>query len=358
MNKEQKVLEAREEAARMSERRADDQRALERRDGRETQRGESSRAAGKRIKAGKDNDPSASAGDVTNLHAELHDENPEFMMSGGASGPPLSDSAAALPDHVSTDDVEQERKHARSRSAREKSSSHSKQKFDRHGKPLVRGERGWRDASPAPFPEYKFKKGPMFGFGDLLKERFRWGIENYHLEQRRKERRWRGSLDERRSLIKGKEVEKAEGLEAEKREPMSNSEGKRPYKRGHSPHSRIDGLSGGARDSDRRNDRRRVDKSMAREHSQPDGRGKHRRRSEERDAHDRRKQKLRKANAEADALSRGERRARHEAKVEHACSRHRPTRGLEGEVSVYEQSPHSQQVEARERAEAEHFQGK
>lgn len=89
-------------------------------------------------------------------------------------------------------------------------------KIDRNGRVLVRSKRGWRDASPGPFPEYAFQKGPLLGLGQLLQDRFKWGVLNYELEQKRKERRARGTLVERREVKKAKKkLERDANAEAE-----------------------------------------------------------------------------------------------------------------------------------------------
>lgn len=95
-----------------------------------------------------------------------------------------------------------------------------KQRFDRNGKPLVKGKRGWKDEGPGPYPEYKFKIGPLLGMGDHLMERFRWGVEKHQFEQKREARRQKGSLEERRKAKKETQQEKGEG-----KKPVKESRG-------------------------------------------------------------------------------------------------------------------------------------
>lgn len=117
----------------------------------------------------------------------------------------------------------------------------SRQKLDRHGKPLVKGGRGWKDAGPGPFPKYIPKPGLAMGLLEHIKDRYKWGVDNYHFEQRRKERRERRTLKERRAAKKGekgKEKGRDEGENEEvvgkgdKRKKMTKREGKRPAKEG------------------------------------------------------------------------------------------------------------------------------
>jgi hypothetical protein len=73
-----------------------------------------------------------------------------------------------------------------------------KPRFNSKGEPLVRGERGWKDAPLGPLPGYKFKLGPTMGLGMMIKERYKWGVESYEREQKKKERKARGSITERK----------------------------------------------------------------------------------------------------------------------------------------------------------------
>ncbi|KAF9738195.1 hypothetical protein PMIN01_03478 [Paraphaeosphaeria minitans] len=341
LNKEKQVLKAREDAARMHERRGEGGQASSRRDGREKEQGESSHHGRRRDKLGEE--------DRQPLLGE-DDQSSGFIMSGGASGPPLSDEAAAQPKHSFPGDPKKNHGHSRLHSPLP-GSSQGKQRLDRHGKPLVRSKRGWRDATPGPFPEYKFKKGPMLGLGDHLRERFQWGVDSYHLQQRRKERRERGSLDERRKVRKGKGAEEDKKGREKEEKPMSKSEGKRPVEQDHSSHSPKGGPSGEARSTGRKEHARHVEKITGDKHAKQQERGRHRIRSQRREAHDSQAETARNVNAEADARSKGERRARHEAEASHS-STHRGTRGSKPQIPVYEQTPQSQRVEARERAQA------
>ncbi|KAL5377522.1 hypothetical protein DPSP01_009713 [Paraphaeosphaeria sporulosa] len=253
LNKELKVLKAREEAARMHERGTS-----RGRDGRREEQGESCRAGRRRNRLDEEHKKPLLAGNLTHLDAELHGESPGFMMSGGALGPPPLDKAAAQSEHRSPGNPKKWHGHPHLHSG--ESSFQGRQRFDRHGKPLIHGKRGWRDASPAPFPEYKFKKGPMLGLGDHLKERFQWGVDNYHLKQRRRERRERGSLHERRDVRKGKGAELDKKVKRQEGRPISKSEGKRAVKQDHSSDSPKNGPSREVRSPGKRDHARPVEK--------------------------------------------------------------------------------------------------
>jgi len=347
LNKEREVLRAREEVARMDR----EGESSRRRRSREDREHENSKERG-RPREDRASD---------NRSAHPREEDPAMMMAGGASGMP--------PTNPRKKDG-YTRLHSQ---APGEGNSHGKQRLDRNGKPLVRGKRGWRDAPPDPFPEYKFKMGPMFGLGDHLKERFRWGVDQYHLEQRRKNRRERGSLDgrkkERREMGKGK----SRGGGGK---PMTKSEGKKPVKEGHGLRSGKGVSSRGQQipgspshtyaQSKQKDHRRSAEESAGRGHDDQTkqdgqtqgGEGRHRKEKEGRSTQDIREDTAKTKRAEADARERGERRARHEAEANSPHSKQQGSRDPSRHVPVYEQTRYSQHVEARERAEAEHASGK
>jgi len=93
------------------------------------------------------------------------------------------------------------------------------QRLDRNGKPLVKGGRGWRDASVGSPPHYKIKLGPTLGLGTHAKNCMKWGKERYELEQRKANRRVRGGLEERHQAWK----ERVRGDSCEKIHPGHQS---------------------------------------------------------------------------------------------------------------------------------------
>ncbi|KAF2447022.1 hypothetical protein P171DRAFT_442219 [Karstenula rhodostoma CBS 690.94] len=372
LNKEQKALMAREDAARMNERCGKERINSGGRGSHAEEQGESSRRGRRRDNHDED-EKRLLAGDVAHYDAELHGGDPEFMMSGGALGPPPLEKTAAQSKHSSPGNTKKKHSYSRLRSqSPAEGSSKGKQRFDRNGKALVRGKRGWRDASPGPFPEYKFKMGPMLGVGDHLKERLQWGVDSYYLEQRRKERRERGKLDERRKVRTGKENEKHDNADSKGKTNMSKSEGKKTVKDSHvsherrgaplkgtpSPDSSYGNLQHGqdSREKVMRDGGRRTRVSHAdqmKKGEQPRG-NKHRSRNERKGSHDTEADAAQKAYAEADTRPRAQRHARDEAEASNSSSGNRGMRRLDPHIPVYEQTPHSQRVEAREQAEAEH----
>lgn len=208
LNKEEELLRAREEAVKLGERSGEED-------------GKSSRRGFERESTGKDED--VTRGKRSPLRRR-DGERKEHVTSGasGASGAPAAPlpgqaQTAAKSEHVPTIPAQ----------SPQRTSSHGGQEIKRNGMRLIRGARGCRDASPGPFPEYKFKMGPMFGLGDHLKDRFQWGKDQYHVEQRKRERLARGTLSERkkqRETLREKKEEK---------QPLSKSEGKKPVKDGH-----------------------------------------------------------------------------------------------------------------------------
>ncbi|KAJ4297754.1 hypothetical protein N0V90_005649 [Kalmusia sp. IMI 367209] len=137
--------------------------------------------------------------------------SPGLVMTGGASGNPLSSQMPIQPSaqpKYGPLTTSRDEDGCSGSEPTGRSRSRFKQRFDHNGNPLIRGNRGWRDASPGPFPEYKFEKGPLLGLGRLAKDRFKWGVHNYESQQRRKERRARGSLKERKKAHKEKFAER------------------------------------------------------------------------------------------------------------------------------------------------------
>jgi hypothetical protein len=389
LKKEQEVLKVKEEAARMNGRDRKEKSSGVRLGHVEVQEESSRRGQMRDGRRGEGKEHILARGGRDHSQ-EQQDEDPGFMMKGGASGVPPLGQATAMPKHGSVVIPKAKDAHTclNSQSPGE-GIPHNKQKLDRNGRPLFRGKRGWRDASPGPFPEYKFKIGPMFGIGNHLKERFHWGVENHHLEQRRKARRERGRLDERRKVKREKANDDNEKAEGTKKKPMSKSDGKKPVKDNHASYSRRGALSREALDPSlspydnvqheqnvrakiirhegRRANIGHVDKATKGEHSRQYGEDTRRRRSESRGGLD----TGREAHAEADARSKAERRARHEAKSNPSTSGYRgsynssdnrngkhgkshpSTARLDSQIPVYENTPYSQSIEARERAEAE-----
>lgn len=356
VNQEQEVLKAREEAARMNERRGKERRSSGARQDYGRQQGESN-SHGRR-RGNHDDEKPLLVGTATAHDVQLQGRDPRFMMTGGASGLPSLDKATAQAKHCSPANAKKERGYTSLRShSPGEGGSQGKQRFDRNGKSLVYSKRGWRDASTGPFPEYKFKMGPMLGLGDHLKERFNWGLDTYHLEQRRKERRERGGFDERRKVRKEKKAneknEEAERKCSKDDKPMSKSEGKRPVKDDHAPHSRRGGPSNEALGSGRIAHARHVDKMRSGEQPEQDEGHRYKKHGGRRGAPGSRKNTARKAQAETDAQLRAERHARHEAEARSSSSEHQRKGQLDPGIPVYEHTRHSQRVEARERAEAD-----
>jgi hypothetical protein len=239
LKKEQGVLKAREEVARMNGQGGKEKKSLGARLGHAEEQGESSRRERRSDGRREEDREHLLTGEGRHHGQDQQDEDPVFMMAGGASGASPLGQAAAKPDHGSFVTPKAKNAYTRLRSEYPgDDSSHGKQRFDHNGKPLVRGKRGWRDASPGPFPEYKFKIGPMFGLGDHLRERFQWGVENHHLQQQRKARRERGSLDERRKVKTERPNDNNEKAERKEKRTMSKNEGKKPVKDNLASHSR------------------------------------------------------------------------------------------------------------------------
>lgn len=65
----------------------------------------------------------------------------------------------------------------------------SKHQTHRYGENPIKGNHGRKDTGPGPFPKWKPKLGPLLELGSHLKDRYDWGVENHHYEQRNKERR-------------------------------------------------------------------------------------------------------------------------------------------------------------------------
>jgi hypothetical protein len=113
-----------------------------------------------------------------------------------------------------------------------------KPRFNSKGEPLVRGERGWKDAPLGPLPGYKFKLGPTMGLGTMIKERYKWGVESYEREQKKKERKTRGSITERK---KKRYEGKGEGKERKDEHREDDHRSRRDHDDdGHSQRSRTD----------------------------------------------------------------------------------------------------------------------
>jgi hypothetical protein len=80
------------------------------------------------------------------------------------------------------------------------------------------------DASVGPPPKYEFKKELTLGFGTHVKNCMQWGKEDYTLRQKTKERRARGSLEERRQARKDKKTEEGKREKGENRSKENENE--------------------------------------------------------------------------------------------------------------------------------------
>jgi hypothetical protein len=112
--------------------------------------------------------------------------DPRFQMTGGAGPPrvtiPHSRTPSASHSNSSSHSIYHERNNCR-----------HEQRFDSKGKPLVRGKRGWRDASIGPAPKYKLKLGSTMGLDAFVKEKFQWGKKDMNW-RREKKRGGQGAL--------------------------------------------------------------------------------------------------------------------------------------------------------------------
>ena len=314
------------------------------------------------------------------------DPDQRFHITEGA-GPPdvtilLSRTPSPQPSHSSSHS-----KHP------EKGGSHHKQRFDSRGNPLVwsTSKQGWRDVPVGPPPTYKFKLGPTIGLGTHVKEKFQWGVEGYELEQRKKERRARGSLEERR---KKRREEKEQGGGKEKRENhtgKSENQSREPEVRHQDNERRSQrSLRSPARHEATPDTDRRARRESTQHHSpglSPEPRSPCRSPSPHSLHSSRRSPNSEeKARAISDAKCRGERLARREARSRDASTTHveeaaraqlsNTTRNLSRRDStsperersvhqdtdpsypVYEENAHSRQVEHREQEQVEREQGR
>lgn len=203
--------------------------------------------------------------------------------------------------------------------------SHHRQRYDRNGKPLVRGGRGWKDASPGSPPRYKFKMGPTFGFATHVKSCMKWAKEEQELKERKAERRARGTLEERKEARrKMKAEEKGKGKEFEGGEHRRGREWSRE-------HHGLDRQENSGRScTPARNPNPELEDRHYAAPNRPNG-------APDTPA---------RAQAEIDARSRGERLAKAEART-----------GISPEAPpypTYEETPHSQRIEERESAQNRH----
>ncbi|KAF2689636.1 hypothetical protein K458DRAFT_130435 [Lentithecium fluviatile CBS 122367] len=327
------------------------------------------------------------------------DPDPRFHMTGGAGPPgitiPHSPTRSPRPSRAGSHENDSSR-------------SRHKQRFDSKGKPLIRGSRGWRDVPLGPAPKFKLKLGPTLGMGTHVKEKFQWGKEVYELEQKRKERRARGSLKDRKEeRIKKRDDGKDRREKTRGRSrTRSGTRSRDPRARHHEDERRSQHSNRGpARrepipDSYHR-PRRESPESRSpspfprREHT-PDSHRRLRPQSPERQSPNpdprlsapRSPNTEDKARAEAEARSRGERLARREARSRdgsasrpedpaqlhfNGSSSSRPSedskpperarpaqpqaRRHSPPYPVYDDTPHSHDVEERERAEARQSKG-
>lgn len=347
------------------------------------ERGESSHW-GRRGEIQQDHDQDRASKMGEREKSKRQEEDLEFLMTNSASGAPPPAQDPAQPKHASHQATRRDGYTRLQSDSPGEGSSRGQQRLGRNGNPLVRGKRGWRDASPGPFPEYRFKMGPMFGLGDHMRERYQWGMDSYNLKQRRKERRGRGALDERKKT-------RDENGNKEDKERMTESEGKKATidePRRHEPTGERSSMraqsSGSPLHADvqaERDDRARrdhYDKRRPGERARDQNReGRHQGGSGLKVPLRAAEHATRKPQAEIDACSREKRHARHETEAKSSPSGYHRYIGsrnppnievgksytcrssicssnnhLDPQIPVYERTPSSQRVEARERAEA------
>ncbi|KAF2636483.1 hypothetical protein P280DRAFT_533584 [Massarina eburnea CBS 473.64] len=215
LTKEEKARKAREEACSMYK----NMTGKEKESDREYRRRRSSRSNSRSRGRPRDRTPERHDQDDTlDLeleHASLvsgetnrYNDDPRYMMTGALPpGATIPASPSPLPKGPKTPSK------SRSRSIspeRGRSHHNHRQRYDARGKPLVRGKRGWRDASVGSPPKYQFKKGLTLGLGTHIKKCMQWGKEDYMLQQRKKERKARGTLEERKLAKKERKAARDE----------------------------------------------------------------------------------------------------------------------------------------------------
>ncbi|PVH97951.1 hypothetical protein DM02DRAFT_730189 [Periconia macrospinosa] len=80
-----------------------------------------------------------------------------------------------------------------------------KQRHNSQGESLVRGRRGWLDTPVGPPPTYVFKLDATLGYGTHVRNWMEWNKRDYERRQRKKERRARGTLEERKQARQTRE---------------------------------------------------------------------------------------------------------------------------------------------------------
>lgn len=98
--------------------------------------------------------------------------------------------------------------------------SHRKhrQRCNSKGEPLIRGRHGWRKPPIGPPPTYKFERNATLGYAAHVKKCMEWGKKEYEHQQRKKERRKRGTLKERKLARIGRKEKDVDRRKWERRE--------------------------------------------------------------------------------------------------------------------------------------------